>query len=240
MLTLDPSKRASCEEALNHAFLKDVNPDEIEPPSFPEWQDCHEMWSKERKKQQRENAEAKRGMPTTGKIPDVQEPKSLGGANFNAKQAISTINNTTNSNIGTSKPFPGSKPFTGSKPFPGSTTSNTVRPKEHLPPPPPLPSLLGGVSLGMGAAGGNTNRQPPNESRPPPNFTNRGIMNPTGLPKKVEKLSDYSSDLKPPATLGGVNNTYSADVKLNHFISKPVNSGSTGAGGSHQHAKWPT
>ena len=33
MLTLDPSKRASCEEALNHAFLKDVNPDEIEPPS---------------------------------------------------------------------------------------------------------------------------------------------------------------------------------------------------------------
>ena len=198
---------------------------------FPEWQDCHEMWSKERKKQQRENAEVNRGMLSAGsKIPDVSEPKVL-GANFNAKKAPSTTNNTTNSNINPSKPFPGT-----------AVSSGVVKLKDHLPPPPPLPSLLGGASLGMDV--GKTSdynkiyqqQKPPNECRP--NFTNRGIMNPTGLipPKKVEKLSDYSSDLKP---VTASENTLSADVKLNHFISKPVNSGNTGAGGQ-PHVKWPT
>ncbi|XP_031556773.1 cyclin-dependent kinase 12-like [Actinia tenebrosa] len=50
MLTLDPSQRISAEEALEHPFLKDLDPSKIIPPSLPTWQDCHEMWCKKRKR----------------------------------------------------------------------------------------------------------------------------------------------------------------------------------------------
>lgn len=180
------------------------------------------MWSKERKKKQRENSESGRVVQ-----PKIPEQKVL-TANLKQVPPSSANNNAgaTKQNITPSKPFQGIIP--------------PVKPQEHLPPPPPLPSLLGGASsLGIVAGKPHENihpQKPPNESRPPPNFTNRGIMNPTGLnpPKKVEKLSDYSSDLKPAAAGGS---TLSADVKLNHFISKskPVNSVNPTGG-----VKWPT
>lgn len=50
MLTLDPSKRITAEESLQHPFLKDVVCENISPPSLPTWQDCHEMWSKKRRR----------------------------------------------------------------------------------------------------------------------------------------------------------------------------------------------
>ncbi|CAH1788746.1 unnamed protein product [Owenia fusiformis] len=62
MLDLDPAKRCSCDEALVSPWLKNV-PDDIPPPDLPLDQDCHELWSKKRKRSMREalkDAEANR------------------------------------------------------------------------------------------------------------------------------------------------------------------------------------
>ncbi|XP_053609390.1 cyclin-dependent kinase 12 isoform X2 [Plodia interpunctella] len=54
MLELDPDKRITAEEALKSPWLKNVVPDQMTAPSLPTWQDCHELWSKQRRRQQRE------------------------------------------------------------------------------------------------------------------------------------------------------------------------------------------
>ncbi|XP_026088035.1 cyclin-dependent kinase 12-like isoform X2 [Carassius auratus] len=51
MLTLDPSRRCTAEQALASQFLCDVEPNRMSPPDLPHWQDCHELWSKKRRRQ---------------------------------------------------------------------------------------------------------------------------------------------------------------------------------------------
>ncbi|XP_072379323.1 uncharacterized protein Cdk12 isoform X3 [Diabrotica undecimpunctata] len=63
MLELDPEKRITAEDALKSAWLKNINPEQISAPELPTWQDCHEMWSKKRKRQIREQAEAMQNLP---------------------------------------------------------------------------------------------------------------------------------------------------------------------------------
>ena len=49
MLSLDPSKRPSATDVLNHRWLQHVDMRKIPPPTLPTNQDCHEMWSKKQK-----------------------------------------------------------------------------------------------------------------------------------------------------------------------------------------------
>lgn len=48
MLCLDPSKRISSEDALNCEWLRKIH--NMSPPMLPTDQDCHEMWSKQRRR----------------------------------------------------------------------------------------------------------------------------------------------------------------------------------------------
>ncbi|KAJ8952123.1 hypothetical protein NQ318_018459 [Aromia moschata] len=63
MLELDPDKRITAEDALKSPWLKNINPEQISAPELPTWQDCHELWSKKRKRQIREQAESMQNLP---------------------------------------------------------------------------------------------------------------------------------------------------------------------------------
>jgi len=58
MLELDPDKRITAEDALKSAWLRNVNPEQMPAPTLPTWQDCHELWSKKRRRQLREQQES--------------------------------------------------------------------------------------------------------------------------------------------------------------------------------------
>uniref|UniRef100_A0A182WCN2 Protein kinase domain-containing protein n=1 Tax=Anopheles minimus TaxID=112268 RepID=A0A182WCN2_9DIPT len=63
MLVLDPDRRITAEDALKSNWLKNVIPEQLPPPQLPTWQDCHELWSKKRRRQLREQQESALNLP---------------------------------------------------------------------------------------------------------------------------------------------------------------------------------
>ncbi|XP_026287752.1 cyclin-dependent kinase 12 isoform X1 [Frankliniella occidentalis] len=78
MLELDPDRRITAEEALKSAWLIKVQPEKMLPPDLPVTQDCHEMWSKKRRKQIREQQDCgphlPQGKPQTSKDKPIKAP----------------------------------------------------------------------------------------------------------------------------------------------------------------------
>merc|ERR1719219_2733924 len=76
MLSLDPSKRISASDALSCDWLRTVEPDKMPVPQLPTHQDCHELWSKKRRRQMREaqdqsNQSAVSANTNRGSIPSL-------------------------------------------------------------------------------------------------------------------------------------------------------------------------
>jgi len=72
MLELDPDKRISAEDAMNSPWLCGIVPDRMEPPALPEFQHCHELWSKKRRRQMRDAEAALNAQP--GGRPSLGQP----------------------------------------------------------------------------------------------------------------------------------------------------------------------
>jgi cyclin-dependent kinase 12/13 len=135
MLTLDPSRRLTASEALEHPFLSGFDKDSVAPPTLPHSQDCHEMWSRKRRKKEAKSGGAQGGgkegrsgsqpptHPSSPRLPLANRPTPTAARN----QANSSI------------------PSSPSLPPPTSTPP----PVSHLEPHPPLanPNLKPGLTV---------------------------------------------------------------------------------------------
>uniref|UniRef100_A0A3B5MHE2 Cyclin-dependent kinase 12 n=1 Tax=Xiphophorus couchianus TaxID=32473 RepID=A0A3B5MHE2_9TELE len=72
MLTLDPSRRCTSEQALLSDFLTDVDPGRMSPPDLPHHQDCHELWIKKKRRARQS------GLPEDVPVPKVPRKNMAG------------------------------------------------------------------------------------------------------------------------------------------------------------------
>ncbi|XP_016529860.1 cyclin-dependent kinase 12-like isoform X1 [Poecilia formosa] len=72
MLTLDPSRRCTSEQALLSDFLTDVDPGRMSPPDLPHHQDCHELWIKKKRRARQS------GLPEDVPVPKVPRKDMAG------------------------------------------------------------------------------------------------------------------------------------------------------------------
>lgn len=89
MLELDPERRITAEAALRSPWLAQVRPDRMAPPDLPHWQDCHEMWSKRRRRQLR--LEQDMAASSSGPLPSSGLPMHLGGGVHSAPPSAQDI-----------------------------------------------------------------------------------------------------------------------------------------------------
>ncbi|XP_018395954.1 PREDICTED: cyclin-dependent kinase 12 isoform X2 [Cyphomyrmex costatus] len=90
MLELDPEKRITAADALKSAWLKNVQPEQMPAPQLPTWQDCHELWSKKRKRLLREQQES-----AATKLPPLLPFSNKGGPNKDDLSDVGGRSNTT-------------------------------------------------------------------------------------------------------------------------------------------------
>ncbi|XP_074512291.1 uncharacterized protein cdk12 isoform X4 [Sebastes fasciatus] len=135
MLTLDPARRCSSETALSSDFLSNVEPSKMAPPDLPHHQDCHELWSKKRRRARQS------GVPEDVPAPKVPRKEATGTSSGENSRPQ------TQSPAGAPPPPPGKPPSTAileSELSDGAASkrkgSNQVPPSgEQRPPSPPGP-----------------------------------------------------------------------------------------------------
>ncbi|VDM58212.1 unnamed protein product [Angiostrongylus costaricensis] len=71
MLLLDPKRRISAKDAINHFWIKNFDYSTVPPLRLPQHQDCHELWSKKQRKERRSINPRVTSQQTEGHDPEL-------------------------------------------------------------------------------------------------------------------------------------------------------------------------